>query len=94
MTWEITEEKLDTLIEWYASNKVLVEEYEDKAKKEKRIALNVLGEEMEELDYHERVGMIMGYEDCFRMLGVYPRCVQVIKAMNKFKKENDYGANF
>lgn len=41
MTWEITQDTLNTLIEWYAMDIVLVEEYEDKTREEKRIALNV-----------------------------------------------------
>lgn len=36
MTWEIMEDKLNTLIEWYAMDIVLVEEYEDETKKRKK----------------------------------------------------------
>lgn len=90
MTWEITQDKLNTLIEWYARDRVLVEEYEDTKKKEKRIALNVFGYEMEETEYHERVGAIWAYEDWFRILRVYKNCEQVKKAMREFKEENDH----
>ena len=34
MTWEITQDTLNTLIEWYARDRVLIEEYEDTKKKE------------------------------------------------------------
>lgn len=90
MTWEITEDKLNTLIEWYAMDVVLVEEYEDKTKEEKRIALNIYGCEMEEQEYNERRGMIMAYEDWFRMIGVYPKCIQISKAIKKVIEENDH----
>ena len=94
MTWEITQDTLNTLIEWYARDRVLVEEYEDTKKKEKRIALNVFGCEMEETEYHETVGAILAYEDWFRVLGVYKNCGQVKKAMKAFKEENDHEVSY
>ena len=90
MIWEITQDKLNTLIEWYAMDIVLVEEYEDETKEEKRIALNVYGCEMEEQEYNERRGMIMAYEDWFRMIGVYPKCIQINRAIKKVIEENDH----
>lgn len=94
MTWEITQDTLNTLIEWYAMDVVLVEEYEDKTKKEKRIALNIYGCEMEEQEYNERRGMIMAYEDWFRMIGVYPKCIQINKAIKKVIEENDHEVSY
>lgn len=88
MTIEL--QTLKNLIGAYARDRVLVEEYEDATKKEKRIALNYFGDEMEKQEYHETVGMILGYEDWFRVLGVYKDCMQVLKAMEEFKREYDH----